>query len=127
MFEGKGSEKSMEKKVTDEYEILLRGYIEIFNRAVKENQDKFPYKAMLENAINISDNGQEIEYVIYDVRPKGSFKLRMVNSKLEVIDRKEKPSEGFYSLSYDYLKDVIDYEEKYLKHPERLNWNWLNK
>lgn len=110
-----------------EYEDLLKQYIEVFNRAVEENQNKFPYKEMWHAAFHVEKNGNDINYVVYDVRPKASFTLRFNEGKLKLIDKNKKQPKDFCSLSYDYLKSVADNADEYIKNPEKLNWQWLNK
>ncbi len=110
---------------SDEYEELLKRYIEVFNRAVKENKDKLPYQNMLSAALKLPESVGDLHYVIYDHRPKGSFSLRLVDGSLEIIDKNKKTSENFCTLSYDYLRNVTENADKYVKNPALLDWSWL--
>jgi len=111
--------------ITD-YEHVFQQYLAICNRAIEENKSKFPYSKIWGARLQELANDIEIHAVVFDDRPKISYRLRLTNDmKIEIAEKKEIPADDAWPFSYRYIKRVVDHPAEYIKNPARLEWGWL--
>lgn len=110
-------------KGEDDIETLFKQYLTICNEAIDKHKDEFPYKEIL-NLGNTLMGDRSIDLAIYDDRPKGAFSLKFKNQKL-ANDNYPSDVEKAWRVNLSYLKHVVEYPEKYIEHPEKLDLDWL--
>lgn len=108
-----------------EYEQLFADYIKVCNQALAENKEVFPYK-QLANTTEGLLGGNRVKIVMYDDRPKACYALRLNDSNISStqINDPEHTKEA-WRVNYTYLKRVVENPEDYIKHPAKLDWDWL--
>ena len=119
---------SSENKIKDaaEYEQVFQKYLEICNRAIELNKNKFPYTEIWGARLKALEDEIKIQAVVFDDRPKISYLLRLTKDmKIEIAEKKELPPEDAWPFTYQYLKRVVDHPQEYLENPARLEWGWL--
>ena len=116
------------EKITDaeEYERVFQQYLEICNRAIEQNKDKFPYTEIWDARLKSLEDEMNIQAVVFDDRPKVAYMLRLTKDmKIEIVHKKPIPPEEAWPFTYQYLKRVVDNPAEYIDNPARLEWGWL--
>jgi len=113
-------------KDAHEYEKVFQQYLEICNRAIEQNKDKFPYTEIWGAQVRAMKEEMKVEAIVYDDRPKAAFMLRLTKDmKIEIVEKKALPPEEAWPFTYQYLKRVVDNPEDYIENPAKLEWGWL--
>ncbi len=103
---------------------LFQKYLEICNKAIAENKDRFPYKNLMSLSENILGD-HKIDLAVYDDNPKGAYSLQFRDKKLELAEKPPEKPESAWRVNRSYLEKVVSNPEKYVEHPERLDLDWL--
>lgn len=115
-----------DSKVADDYEQVFQQYLEICNRAIEQNRDKFPYTEIWGARFKALEAEATLHAVVYDDRPKVEFVLRLTRDmKIEIVEKKAIAPEEEWPFTYQYLKRVVDNPQEYIDHPAKLEWGWL--
>ena len=107
--------------------VLFQNYIEVCNRALAANKDRFPFKQILEAAQGRAVSPLVDVCVIDDIaEPK--FTLHIERRK--IIAEKHGPAEtcaceAKWSIRKSYLEDVVNHPEEYIKNPALIDWDWM--
>lgn len=115
------------EKIKDakEYEEVFQQYLEICNRAIEQNRNKFPYTEIWGTRFKTLTTEATLQAIVYDDRPKAAFKLRLTKDmKIEIMEKKPVPEEE-WPFTYQYLKRVVDNPDEYVANPTKLEWGWL--
>jgi hypothetical protein len=76
-------------KDAKEYEEVFRQYLEICNRAIEQNRNKFPYTEIWGARFKSREEAIEIQAVVFDDRPKVAYTLRLTeHMKIEIAEKK---------------------------------------
>jgi len=109
-----------------DYEQVFQQYLEICNRAIEQNKNKFPYTEIWGTRLKEMKEEMDIHAVIFDDRPKLVYKLRLTpDMKIEIAEKKEMTVEDAWPFMYQYLKRVVDNPQEYIENPAKLEWGWL--
>ena len=112
-------------KDTEEYELVFQQYLEICNRAIEQNKNKFPYTEIWGSRFKALETEATLDAIIYDDRPKAAFTLRLTKDmKIEIVKKKAVPPDE-WPFTYQYLKRVVDNPNDYIDNPAKLEWGWL--
>ena len=106
---------------------LISRYVEICNRALQENKERYPYKQILDAAQNMQKL-KNIGVCIVDDKPQTSYVLQLCDNKI-----KGKPHHTGVDMQYDvkwrvsrtYLENVVKNPEEYVKNPAKIDWEWI--
>jgi len=113
-------------KDAKDYEQVFQQYLEICNRAIEQNKNKFPYTEIWGSRLKALEEDMKIHAVVFDDRPKLSYILRLTKDmKIEIVEKKDIPPEDAWPFTYQYLKRVVDNPKEYIENPARLEWGWL--
>ena len=113
-------------KDAKEYDLVFQQYLEICNRAIEQNKNKFPYTEIWGARLKELKEEMDIHAVVFDDRPKLAYKLRLTKDmKIEIAEKKELPPEDAWPFTYQYLKRVVDNPKDYIDNPAKLEWGWL--
>lgn len=110
---------------TDTYASLLEQYLEICNRAMQENRDRFPYSQIWQ-AGEQALSGRAVELAVVDDQPKAQKCVTLHSNQIdgpEPEDMRDDPP--VMRLSASYLEDVVAHPEKYIENPSLIDWDWL--
>jgi hypothetical protein len=121
-------EQAQQIKDAQEYEKVFQQYLQICNRAIEQNRNKFPYTEIwgARFAKLGSDKEAILQAIIYDDRPKVEFTLRLTKDmKIEIVEKKPIPDGEEWPFTYQYLKRVVDNPKEYIENPAKLEWGWL--
>lgn len=112
-------------KDAKEYELVFQQYLEICNRAIEQNKNKFPYTEIWGARFKTIEAEAMLQAIVYDDRPKASFTLRLTKDmKIEIVEKKTISDEE-WPFTYQYLKRVVDNPKDYIDNPAKLEWGWL--
>jgi len=119
-------EPAQQRKDAQEYERVFQQYLEICNRAIEQNKDKFPYTEIWGARLKTLEEEMKIHAVVFDDRPKLAYILRLTKDmKIKIVEKKVIPPEDSWPFTYQYLKRVVDNPKEYIENPARLEWGWL--
>lgn len=116
-----------EKKMSQiNYDLVFRDYLKVCNKAIDKNKDKFPYKEIWGVGMKLVGQKEEINCVIYDDEPQGTYTLNLdKDNHLRIVEGLHPKFEDSWKFRYSYIKHVIDHPEEYINHPAKLDWDWL--
>lgn len=113
-------------KDDQECEQLFQQYVEICNRAIEKNKNKFPYTEIWGSRLKALKDEATLNAIVYDDRPKLAVKLRLTpDMKIEIAEKKPIPPEDAWPFTYQYIKRVVDHPQEYIENPAKLEWGWL--
>ena len=119
-------ESAKEIKDAKEYEQVFQQYLEICNRSIEQNKNKFPYTDIWGARFKALETEATLHAVVFDDRPKLAVKLRLTpDMKIEIAEKKPIPPEDAWPFTYQYLKRVVDNPQEYIDNPAKLEWGWL--
>ncbi len=105
---------------------LVSQYLNVANAALSANEDRFPYKQILEAAANKLD-GTRLGVAIYKDDPSSPFDYFTIEFKagrLEYVAHgKEEPDIG-WKAPRRHLEQVVGNPAEYISHPAKLDWDW---
>lgn len=110
----------------DRYE-LFQGYVDICNRALERNKDRFPFKQVL-GAAQKAGTKRMVEVQIIDDRPGSDFLIRLVHNKIEGVlseTRGDCRCGGRWRVARSYMEEVVRNPGPYIRNPARLDWEWM--
>lgn len=108
---------------------LFLQFLNICNTALRSHRDRFPYRQILELGDRLI-GGRNIGVVIRDTqtgKPAAYFTLRYGDGTFDVVEHGKEHPEAEWELTRDYLEQVVENAEEYMRHPEKLEWDWLKK
>jgi len=110
----------------DNYQLFQR-YLDVCNRALDMNKDKFPFKQIL-LPVQLSQSSKTIEVSIIDDLPKDSYTLTVNGHHLVGNIHGQCANckcDGKWRIHKSYLEDVIRHPDEYIQNPAKIDWEWL--
>lgn len=110
----------------DIYDLFTKA-LDVTNEALEENRDSAFY-GMLISGMDKYLDGHKAGVAIYDDDPEQPFDyftVRYLNGKFEILSRGKSEHDTEWSVSREYLTSVADNPETYIKHPAKLDIDWL--
>jgi hypothetical protein len=101
--------------------------VNVMNRALAQHRDAAPYKQLLAASERLL-GGKNLGMAVYADDPKHPYDyytLHFADGRLELLGRGKQEPDIAWKVSRDYLRRVVDDPERYLAHPEKLDWDWL--
>ena len=120
----------MKKKSADASNLsiinLVKHYFNICNTAISQNEDSLLFGAAL-GVINQLKSGDAISIKVIDEQTGETeyFTTKFVNGAFTPIEKGKNDPDSQFTMTKDMLQDVLDHDDEYIAHPERLDWRWL--
>lgn len=105
---------------------LFTQYVDIVNRAIGEHRDEAPFQQLLSMGEKIMGD-RKVGAAVYQKdpsEPHDYFTLRFEAGKLRAEHGKNAPDIS-WKVKEDYLRKVVAEPETYVKHPTKLDLDWL--
>ncbi len=115
-----------EEQGNDSYKMLM-GALDVFNEALDQYREKPVIKSLI-SLIDKHAEGRKFGVAVYDSdpdKPFDYFTLRLHNKRLELAARGKYSPDIDWKASMDYLKDVNQNSEDYIRNPLKLDFDWL--
>lgn len=103
---------------------LFQKYLDICNRALAANKDRFPYKQIWETSEKILRE-KTVPVAIYDDQPKAVYHLTLHDNHIDTVDGSEQDVDHFWKMNISYLEKVTSHPEEYIRNPAKIDWDWL--
>lgn len=106
---------------------LFQRYLDICNRALEANKDRFPFRQIL-SAMREGAEQRPMEVCIIDDRPEASFTIALAENRIVTRDNKACDAcgcKGKWRVRRSYLEDVVRNPEAYIRNPARIDWEWM--
>jgi len=106
---------------------LMIEYLDVCNAASEAHHSSLLYKPIIAAYDSFFSNRQ----VGIDIYGKDTDEIettvtiRLVNGMFEPVPEAEVHSSFHLRLSRHYMEDVVAHREEYIRHPEKLDWDWL--
>jgi len=98
------------------------------NRAIEANEDRLPYRLFFDASKKL-DMELTMGVAIYKDdpdTPHDYYTVRFEGDRLELVSHgKEKGLDLCWKVSEDYLAELSDYPDRYIKNPALMDWDWL--
>ncbi len=110
-----------------DYDDLIKRYIDVCNRAIMLNHDRFPFKQILGAAKN-AEGSKIIEVRIKEGSPDLSYAMTFDQEGLVARPHStctECQCDRKWGVSKSYLEDVTKNPEDYIQNPAKLDWEWM--
>lgn len=120
---------------------LFQSYIDVCNKALEFNRDRFPYNHIL-STIKETEIGNDMPVAIRVINDQGEphFFLRLNGNQIVFDtfyytnqccngcdkDCSFKTNENVWVVRSSYLENVILNKDEYIKNPAKLNWEWIS-
>ena len=108
-----------------DYDCLMQTYMDICNKALLFNKDRFPFKEIFEAAKNLEAD-RRIEVKISDCA--ASYIIQIKDGKIVHERHSDCPDcecDGQWMINNQYLCDVIQNADFYVANPARIDWGWM--
>jgi len=105
-------------------EELLRQCIAVYNRALDQNRDRFPFKQVLGAAQLIGQN-RDIR-IDFAEGQQSSYAMIFDGKNLSLHE--QAPAEHFnisWQVERSYLEEMLSHPQSYIDNPANLDWDWL--
>lgn len=110
----------------EEYERVFERYLDVCNRALEKNRDKFPYTEIWKTRWKALGSHNILQCAVYDDRPKIIYTLELTEDmQIKIIRKATVTPEDVWPFKYSFLKHVVEHPEEYIEHPANLDWGWL--
>ena len=111
----------------NEYEQIFERYLEVCNRALEKNKDKFPYMEIWKARWDKLGENNILQCAVYDDRPKVVYSLQLSKDmKIKILNKTNVQPGDVWPFKYSFLKHVVDNPDDYINHPANLDWGWLS-
>lgn len=108
---------------------LFLQFLNISNTALRAHRDHFPYRQILELG-DRGIGGRNIGVAIRDARSgkiRDYFTVRYGDGTFDVVEHGKEHPEAEWELTSEYLEHVVQNADDYMRHPEKLEWDWLKR
>lgn len=105
----------------------IKSYVNICNKALSLNKDRFPFKQIL-GAAKKSETGKKIEVQIAGDSSIDSYVFSIENNQIIVSPHSscEKcDCDRSWHLEWPYLQEVLKNPDSYIQNPAKINWDWI--
>ena len=105
---------------------LFTQYVNVVNRAIGANEDRFPFKQLLSMGEKILGD-KKIGAAVYKDDPDSPheyFTLTLDNGRLDARHGKEAPDTE-WKVKQEHLENVIEDPQTYIDNPAKLDLDWL--
>ncbi len=106
---------------------LVREYLDVCNAASEAHRHTLPYKPIIAAYDSIFAKRQ-VGVDIYESDPaeiETTVTIRLRNDNFEVVPETEADPSFHLKLKRSYMEDVVAHREEYIRHPEKLDWDWI--
>lgn len=111
---------------------LFHKYLDICNKALDANRERFPFKQILGAARDQATAARKVEVCIVDDRPRASFVIGIEKDKItgEPKGSCEEACQNCrcnrqWHVARSYLEAVVKNPQTYIDNPARIDWEWL--
>lgn len=108
----------------NDYEDLLQAYVNVCNRVLQENWDRFPYSHIW-RAAEGAMSGRMVRFAVVDDEPKAECTVSMEAKSLNESQDVKTGEAPVMRLSARYMADVVANPDKYVGDPSLIDWGWL--
>ncbi len=106
---------------------LVTEYLDVCNAASDAHRHSLVYKPIIA-AYDSVFASREAGVDIYESDPdeiETTIAIRVVNGRFEPVPESEAHPSFHLKLSRHYMEDVVAHREEYIRHPEKLDWDWI--
>lgn len=106
---------------------LFTQYVDVVNRALGQNKDRFPYKQLMGPAGDFMSD-KRVAVAIYKDDPKNPhdwFTMNFSDGTFGIADHGKSDSDFTWKVKEAYLERVVQDPETYIETPSKLDFEWL--
>lgn len=106
---------------------LLTEFLDVCNAAAAAHQHSMVYKPIIAAYESIFANRQ-VGIDIYNRDPddiETTAAIRLVGRSFEPVPETEAKPSFHMKLGRQYMENVVAHRDEYIRHPEKLDWDWL--
>ena len=108
-------------------ETLFKQVLNVMNQSIAVHQDTFLYREIFKASEKIH-GGKHIGVAVYaddQDTPHDYYTICFENGKFELISHGKEEPALTWKVSESYLRKVADNPQEFIRHPEKLDWEWL--
>lgn len=106
---------------------LVSEYLDVCNAASEAHRHSVIYKPIIAAYDSVFANRQ-VGVDVYESNPdeiETTITIRLENGRFEPVPETEAHPAFHMKLSRHYMEDVVAHRDEYIRHPEKLDWDWL--
>jgi hypothetical protein len=115
--------KSKSRSASD----LLREYLNICNTAANEHRHSLVYGPIIAAYDGVFAHWQ-VGINIYDSQPdqiEATITIRLLDGEFVPVPEADAHPSFHLKLGRRYMEDVVAHGDEYIRHPEKLDWDWI--
>lgn len=108
-------------------ENLVKQYFNVCNDALARQRNAAPFREIITLINRIIDNEKYILLKVIDNQGAilAIFTIRFIVDRFELFETKAQHPDRQFVISKHHLEEVVDNANYYMKHPLKLDWDWL--
>ena len=117
----------MDKSLYDYCDELVERYVDVCNRALDLNKDRFPFKQIL-GAAQVSEKESMIEVDVIDAVVEHSYAMTIKAGRIVVKPHGDCDDCGCdrkWPVTLSYLRDVVENPDAHISNPAIIDWGWI--
>lgn len=106
---------------------LITRYLDVCNRALALNKDRFPFKQIL-GAARSAECDRVIEVDVMDSQPKQSYVMSIYHDRVVAVPHGECcdcQCDRTWCVTVSYLEEVVLRPDIYIQNPAKIDWGWM--
>jgi hypothetical protein len=109
--------------------VLFASAIDVWNRAICENRDRFPFREVLPKC-ETALRGRTLGVRVHEgalKRAVAQFAIHFHDGLIHLVAEGDPNADVVWEVSRDRLEEVVEDPEHYVDHPAKLDWDVLTK
>jgi hypothetical protein len=118
-----GAETTKSKSAHD----LVIDYLDVCNAATEEHRHSLVYRPIIAVYDSVFVNRQ-VGIDVYDGDPDNietTITIRLVNGEFVLVPEADANPSFHLKLGRQYMEEVVANRDVYIRHPEKLDWDWI--
>jgi hypothetical protein len=106
---------------------LVHNYLNVCNAAAEEHRHSLVYRPIIAAYDSVFAN-RPVGIDIYDHDPdeiETTITIRLVNGEFVPAPGADVHPSFHLKLGRHYMEDVVAHRDEYIRHPEKLDWDWI--
>lgn len=108
---------------------LFTQYLDVVNRALGENRDRFPYNRLFKAGDAILGD-KPIGVAIYKddaSTPHDHFEVKFQDGTFRMTSHGKAEASSVWKMPQSHLENVVEHPQTYVSQPAKLDMDWLAK
>lgn len=101
--------------------------LDVINQSLEANRDRMPYKQFIKAGEKMLGD-KKVGVAVYSDDPNTPhdyYTLALLNDHLQIVEHGKEDPDLTWKVSEDYINELVGNPQKYIDHPEKMDWDWI--